>query len=246
MGCRSRPAPAAPSVVQAPQAAAQTPAAGPRCRVEGHVRSGNLPLPGASVIVQVGDAVKAATSTDTDGKFTITFSPNATYHIAAELTAFTRADRDLTLAAPPCDTTLDFVLSLRPRREATAQPQAPAARVGRGEAAAEPTQPAQAPGATSAASGATPENPAADQRARGGRGRGGAGAAAGGRGGQRFQTLTAQTDANGAPRRSKPRRPKTAAMSRGCCRPAFPRRTRRPTRLRSTAAAMRRVSIAAC
>jgi hypothetical protein len=84
--------------------AAQAPTAGPRCRVEGHVSSGNVPLPGVSVIVQIGDAVKAATSTDADGKLAIAFSPNATYHLAAELTAFSR---DLTLAAPPCDTTLD-------------------------------------------------------------------------------------------------------------------------------------------
>src|SRR4029077_18504621 len=113
---------ASSSMAQTPQGAAQTPTAGPRCRVEGHVRSGNVPLPGVSVIVQIGDAVKAATSTDADGKFAIAFSPNATYHLAAELTAFSRVERDLTLAAPPCDTTLDFVLSLGPRREATAQP----------------------------------------------------------------------------------------------------------------------------
>jgi hypothetical protein len=155
-------APPASSVVQTPQAAAQTPAAGPRCRVEGHVRSGNLPLPGASVIVQVGDAVKAATSTDTDGKFTITFSPNATYHIAAELTAFTRADRDLTLAAPPCDTTLDFVLSGRDaRRRRSRGSGAPVTRRGscRADTASARSR------ATSAASGATLQNPAADQRA---------------------------------------------------------------------------------
>ena len=104
-----------------------------------------MPLPGAAVVVQVGDAVKAATSTDADGKFTIAFSPNATYHIAAELTAFARVERDLTLAAPPCDTTVDFVLSLRPRREATAQSQAPAPRAGRGERASEPAQATEQP-----------------------------------------------------------------------------------------------------
>jgi hypothetical protein len=38
--------------------------------------------------------VKVATSTGVDGKFTILFGPNATYHVTAELMAFTRAERD--------------------------------------------------------------------------------------------------------------------------------------------------------
>ena len=131
-------------VSQAAQAPTQPQPSAARCRVEGHVTSGNLPLPGASVVVQVGDAVKAATSTDADGKFTIAFSPNATYHLAAELTAFTRAERDVTLGAPPCDTTVDFALSLRPRGEAAVAGPAAATRAGRGETAPEPTQPAAA------------------------------------------------------------------------------------------------------
>src|ERR1700674_27017 len=77
---------------QAPQPSAlsQPAQTGARCRVEGHVRSGNVPLPGTSIVVQVGDALKATTSTDVDGKYTIAFSPNATYHISADLTAFAR------------------------------------------------------------------------------------------------------------------------------------------------------------
>src|ERR1700733_5785988 len=98
-----------------------------RCRVDGHVSSGTVALPGASIVVQVGDTVKAATSTDTDGKYTIAFSPNATYHLSADLTAFGRVERDLALGAPPCDTTVDFMLTLRPRGEPlTAAPQTPA------------------------------------------------------------------------------------------------------------------------
>src|SRR5439155_26603527 len=98
----------------APTARAQADA---RCRVEGRVTSGSAPLPGASVVVHVGDVLKAATSTDIDGKYTILFAPNATYHVSAELTAFARVERDVTLAAPPCDTTVDFQLAVRPRRE---------------------------------------------------------------------------------------------------------------------------------
>ena len=68
-----------------------------RCRVEGRVTSGGSPLPGASVIVHVGDALKVATSTDIDGKYTILFAPNSAYRISADLTEFSQAERDLTL-----------------------------------------------------------------------------------------------------------------------------------------------------
>src|SRR3984957_20942220 len=75
----------------------QPPQNGGRCRVEGHVSSGTVALPGASIVVQVADTVKAATSTDADGKYTIAFSPNATYHLSADLPAFARAERDVVL-----------------------------------------------------------------------------------------------------------------------------------------------------
>ena len=89
------------------------------CRVEGHITSGRDALPGVSVVAHAdaaGDVLKAATSTDTDGKFSILFAPNATYRLTADLTAFSSAERTLTLGAPPCDTSVDFQLSLRPRR----------------------------------------------------------------------------------------------------------------------------------
>src|SRR4029079_7739110 len=92
VGAAAETAPSAAPFARAPQDSS-TPTAAPRCRVEGHVRSGNVPLPGASVNVQAGDTVKVATSTDADGKFTITFPPQVTYRIAAELTAFTRVER---------------------------------------------------------------------------------------------------------------------------------------------------------
>jgi hypothetical protein len=85
--------------------------------VDGRVTSGTAALPGVSIVAQVGDSVKATTSTDLDGKYTIAFSPDATYHISADFTGFTRAERDVTLASPPCATTADFVLVLKPRRD---------------------------------------------------------------------------------------------------------------------------------
>ncbi len=165
-----------------PQTSAQ-PSAAPACRIDGRVTSGGLALPGVSIVVHAGDALKAATSTDLDGRYTILFAPNATYRLTADLTAFAPVDRTLTLGAAPCDTTADFQLALRPRREA---------------AATVPSQPGAAP--------APPDANRPDARGRaqsefGGRGRGGNARAAAGRGAasgpQGFQTLTVQPDANG-------------------------------------------------
>src|SRR5437667_6592329 len=97
-----------------------------RCRISGRVTSGNTPLPGVSVVVHVGDALKAATSTDIDGTYTIFFAPNATYHLSADFTGFAGAARDLVLAASPCDATIDLQLALAPRAAASTTTAAPA------------------------------------------------------------------------------------------------------------------------
>ena len=78
-----------------------------RCRVEGRVKSGNIPLPGVSLVAQ-GETAKAGTSTDLDGKYTFALAPAGNYHLTAELTAFTRVERDVTLGTAPCDMTVDF------------------------------------------------------------------------------------------------------------------------------------------
>jgi len=86
------------------------------------VTSGTAPLPGVSVVVRAGGALRAATSTDVDGTYTILFAPNAVYHLSAEFTGFGPAERDLTLAAPPCDQAINFDLRLLPRNATTASP----------------------------------------------------------------------------------------------------------------------------
>jgi hypothetical protein len=71
----------------------QTPAqAAPRCRLEGRATSGIVPLPGVSIVVHVGDALKAATSTDVDGRYTVIVTPDAAYHVS---------DRSPTRSAAP-------------------------------------------------------------------------------------------------------------------------------------------------
>src|SRR5437016_5205943 len=101
---------AALSAAQAPQPALVQGQTGPRCRVQGQVKSGNVPLPGVSLVAQ-GDTAKAGTSTDLDGKYTFALAPAAIYHLTAELTAFTRVERDVTLGTAPCDVTVDFELA---------------------------------------------------------------------------------------------------------------------------------------
>jgi trimeric autotransporter adhesin len=171
------------SQAPAPQAQAARPSpAG--CRVTGRVVSGTSPLPGVSIVVRVGEAIKAATSTDSDGKFTIIFGPNATYHVTAELMAFGKTERDLTLGALPCDSTLDLSLSLSPRGELppAAAPPAPAP-------GAATTTPAAGRPATGQP--ATARQPATTTAA------GAAAGTAAGAAGQRFERLNVQADETG-------------------------------------------------
>src|SRR5437899_9367018 len=148
-----------------------------RCRISGRITSANAPLPGVSVVVHVGDSVRAATSTAVDGTYTILFTPNAAYHLSADFSGFVGAARDLVLAAPPCDETIDFQLALAPRTASMTH---------------------AAPAESTDVSAATPPPAAGADSA--GQGRGAAARSAGGRGaqssgrGQRFQPLNVQAD----------------------------------------------------
>ena len=130
LGLRNKEACAAPlwilvvcgAWISAAALAAQTsqPSSPPRhpatpCRIEGHVSSGQTPLPGVSVLVQEDGLTKAETSTAVDGAYAIALGPGAVYHLTAELTAFIRVERDVTIDDPPCDLKVDFELALAPR-----------------------------------------------------------------------------------------------------------------------------------
>jgi hypothetical protein len=95
------------------------------CRISGRASSGTLPLPGVAIVIGAGDAVKAATSTDTDGTYHVSLqapsaSPGQAFTLTAELTGFTPASRPLVVSAPPCDQSIDFQLTLAPRAPPTA------------------------------------------------------------------------------------------------------------------------------
>ena len=87
----------------------------------------STPLPGATIVVYQGSRLVVATSTEADGKFAIRFTPGQTFHVTAEMMSFAKVEKDITLAATPCDTTMNFQLSMLPR---TAPGAAPAAAAG--------------------------------------------------------------------------------------------------------------------
>jgi len=92
------------------------------CRVAGRVHSGATSLPGVSIQIQIGDALRPQTSTGPDGTFAVVLEPGTTHHLVAELTAFSRLERDVTLGDSPCDTTLDLELALEARAAASNRP----------------------------------------------------------------------------------------------------------------------------
>ena len=78
----------------------------------------SVPIPGATIVVQQGARLVLATSADATGRYSILFTPGQTFHVSVEMTGFAKHERELTLAALPCDTTLDVALQLVPRDQA--------------------------------------------------------------------------------------------------------------------------------
>jgi hypothetical protein len=106
------------------------------CRVQGKITSGTAPLPGVSLVFHSGDAVAAATSTETDGTYQAVLEPGA-YHLSAALGGFSPVERDVvttTVDAAACGQTLDFQLALLPRTPRSPAPGASQAGRGRGGA----------------------------------------------------------------------------------------------------------------
>src|SRR3954471_15574652 len=96
----------------------------PACRVSGVARGAGVALPGVSISVLAGDAVRSASATQADGTYRVSIAPG-TYRLRAELTGFDRTERDLVVAPPPaCDQTVELTLTLTPRRAAAPAPAA--------------------------------------------------------------------------------------------------------------------------
>ena len=95
---------------------------GVRCRITGHVSSGTTPLPGVSIVLSLDTSPRAITSTEVDGTYLVQLVPGTTYRLAADLVGFSPIERSITVAAPPCDQTVDLQLALQPRRPAGQTP----------------------------------------------------------------------------------------------------------------------------
>jgi trimeric autotransporter adhesin len=128
---------------------AQQPPASGVCRISGRAQSGGTPLPGVSVVVRSGDAVKAATSSDTDGTYRLAL-PAGEYRLTAELSGFEPVARDVMAGSAPCDQAIDLSLTLSPRAPRGGTPQ-PGASQAAGAAVPAPAGPERAPGTPAAA-----------------------------------------------------------------------------------------------
>jgi trimeric autotransporter adhesin len=139
-------------------AAGQTPAAQRAqagCKVAGKITSGTKPLPGVSLIIRQGEIVVGATSTDAQGTYQFTLAPSAAYRMTAEFTAFSPADREITLGALPCEWKGDIELTLLSRAPKSPESPAPPAAAAPAPSATAP-KPTGAPATIPTSSGGAP------------------------------------------------------------------------------------------
>ena len=76
------------------------------------------PLPGVSVVFKNGDAVAAATSTETDGTLSIHGQARSLSRVRGAFGGFSPVERDVTLDGASCGQTMDFQLTLLARTAA--------------------------------------------------------------------------------------------------------------------------------
>lgn len=112
---------------QAPAGAANTPSAAPSApapaaqaveggRLQGVVKSGNIPLPGVTVTAQnTLTGKRYATTTDITGAWVLTLPLNARYVIRTEFAGFAQGDQEALLNAAKPEQTLNFSLILASR-----------------------------------------------------------------------------------------------------------------------------------
>ncbi|MGH9407885.1 MAG: carboxypeptidase-like regulatory domain-containing protein, partial [Vicinamibacterales bacterium] len=96
----------------------QPAAASATCRVTGSVTSAGIPLPGVAITIKAGPTLRAATSTELGGAFSVPLGPGE-YTLTADLTGFTRAEQTVSVLAAPsgptCGHSLNISMPLAPR-----------------------------------------------------------------------------------------------------------------------------------
>jgi len=103
------------------QAAGQTPAPAPSARaIHGVVKSGNMPIPGATVsAVNTVTKQQVNTSTDVDGSYKLQISPEGQYTVQVQMAAFAASKQEVVLDAAHGEVQANFELILQSRaREA--------------------------------------------------------------------------------------------------------------------------------
>jgi trimeric autotransporter adhesin len=124
------------------QASAQTSTGQPQGgTIHGVVKSGNIPIPGAAVVITPGStpqasspstspavppAEKITTWTDVDGSYSASLPANGSYTVRIQMVAFANSTKDVTLDASHQNVQANFELTLLSRtQQATPAPQRP-------------------------------------------------------------------------------------------------------------------------
>jgi len=74
---------------------AQEPPAAPNFTISGVVKSGNLPIPGATIIATDASGQKVATWSDADGSYTLQVPAAGKYTLGGEMAAFAPVIREI-------------------------------------------------------------------------------------------------------------------------------------------------------
>ena len=96
--------------------------------IHGIVKSGNMPIPGAAVVISVASSdQKISTSTDVDGSYSAAVPSYGSYTVRVLMIAFANSAHDVVVDAEHQNVQANFELTLQSRtHEATAQPRRPA------------------------------------------------------------------------------------------------------------------------
>jgi hypothetical protein len=97
--------------------------------IHGIVKSGNMPIPGAAILISVASSdQKLSTWTDVDGSYSVAVPTYGSYTVRVQMISFANGAHDVAVDADHQNVQANFELTLQSRtQEATTQPRRPAA-----------------------------------------------------------------------------------------------------------------------
>ncbi len=114
-------------------ALAQDPSAASSFTITGVVKSGNTPIPGATVsAINTSTEAKTTTSTDANGAYTLQVAAPGKYQLRVEMPAFAPSRQEIVVGEVSIRTDLELTLLSRTQQAARAQQRPTTARTGRG------------------------------------------------------------------------------------------------------------------